>query len=73
MVLMAAKELTTPKIPRLARRGKITAYPELEIQRLYELGQDNGWDTPSIVREAVREALLMRKDQLTKKAEEIEE
>lgn len=67
---MAARGFELPKLKMPKRRGKITTYPDLETQRLYELGQDNGWDTPAIVRDAVKEALLKCKDALVKKASE---
>ena len=67
---MGEKKLVTPKLKGKARTGKITVYPEKEIQRLYETAQDNGWDAPTIVREAVVEALLLRKNVFQTKAPE---
>lgn len=38
--------------------GKITVYPDREIELLYKQGKLNGWDTPKIVTEAITKALL---------------
>ena len=67
---MGVKRIETPRLQRKLRTGKITVYPEKEIQRLYELAQDNGWDAPSIVRAAVVEALVSRKNVFVTKAPE---
>jgi hypothetical protein len=59
------------KLPRLRRcnpKGKITVYPEKEIENLYYLGQGNGWDTPRIVREAITDALTALADKLKQPA-----
>lgn len=53
---------------RASRKGKITTYPELRIQRLYEIGQDNGWDTVASVRELVTNYLLSQEEKLKTKA-----
>ena len=60
----------TPKLKTHDERGKITAYPELEIEELYKVGKMNGWDTPQIVKEAITEALLARADLLRRPAKE---
>lgn len=46
-----------PRRRHAQAKGKITVYPEKEIERLYNVGKANGWDTPQIVRDAVTEAL----------------
>lgn len=59
---------TPPKLSRCNPKGKITVYPEKEIETLYFLGQGNGWDTPKIVREAVTEALEKMAEELKQPA-----
>jgi hypothetical protein len=59
-----------PKLRRCHEKGKITVYPEKEIEDLYHLGKGNGWDTPQIVRDAVTKALRDLADKLKSSAAE---
>jgi hypothetical protein len=61
---MAEKEL--PRLARTKDKGKITTYPDREVEELYYVGKGNGWDTPRIVRDAVTKALQELADQLRK-------
>lgn len=50
------------------KKGKITVYPDLKIQRLYELGQDNGWETIESIREVVTLYLLEKEEEIQTKS-----
>lgn len=55
---LMAKENILPKLKRCDEFGKITAYPDKEIETIYKEGKANGWDTPKIVKDAITKALL---------------
>ena len=63
---------TDQDLPLKARKqkhkGKITTYPEKEIEDLYYVGSGNGWDTAKIARDAVTDALLRVADRLRRPA-----
>ena len=58
-----------PKLKRGQDRSKITLYFDREIDRLYRLGKQNGWDVSEIVRRAASEALLKKEQLLASKAD----
>ena len=61
-----AAQRSVPRLARTKDKGKITTYPDKEVEDLYHVGKGNGWDTPRIVREAVTKALLDLSEQLRK-------
>ena len=52
---MAADNTAPKKLKRCQKRGKITAYPDYEIEELHRIGKINGWDTPAMAAEALTE------------------
>lgn len=52
-----SNELKTPRLGAREEKAKITIYFDSETDELYRIGKANGWDTPAIVRDAVKAAI----------------
>lgn len=43
---------------RAGDRRQLNIYVSQEVEMLYRIGKDNGWDTPGLVRAAVTKVLM---------------
>lgn len=59
-----------PKMKKSSLTSKITIYFPKEVEHVYRVGKQNGWDVSEIVRRAAIAALLSNADALNTPAEE---
>ncbi len=60
---------TIPKLKRSTEKAKITLYMDKEVEELYRVGKQNGWDVCEIVRQAATRALRDQAETLRSQAE----
>lgn len=64
---------TKDELPKLRRslgpQTKVTIYFDREIETLYRLGKQNGWDVSEIIRRAASEALRQAEQTLRTRAD----
>lgn len=61
-----------PKLKKTGQKQKITLYFEPDVERLYKIGKQNGWDVSELVRQAASEALRAAAEQLVIPATEVD-
>jgi hypothetical protein len=61
-------EKTPKKLPRPETKRKLSLFIDETYEELYRIGKANGWDTPSIAKDAVIEALKLHSETLKKPA-----